>query len=367
MSLRQIQITNLRNLNSIDLELGSKFNLLYGNNGSGKTSFLEAIHYLGLARSFRTHLNSRIINNECDNFSLFGLVEQNGLQVPIGIQREKQKNAGEIRIFGKIAESSVELAEILPLQFMNAEAHRLLLGGPKYRRQFLDWGVFHAEPTFMSAWGRAYRALKQRNAGLRSHILLEELKLWEGELILAAQELDLLRAKYIAEFAPIFQEILCKLLDLVPIVLNYYRGWPIDEELGSALARSWHRDKETGFSQFGPQRADIILRSEGVPIQDRLSQGQQKVAVYALRLAQGILLARQTGKRCIYLIDDLPAELDAYKQKRVAEILMSLDTQVFITGINRVELEPLFPAEHCKLFHVEQGIIKSAWVPRGTY
>lgn len=359
MSLRQIQITNLRNLASINLELGEKFNLLYGNNGSGKTSFLEAIHYLGLARSFRTHLNSRIISNDCENFSLFGLVDQNGLQVPIGIQRERQKNGGEVRISGKNAESSIDLADILPLQFMNAEAHRLLLGAPKYRRQFLDWGVFHAEQAFIPIWQRASRALKQRNAALRNGIPQEQLKLWEAELLIAAQELDILRGRYMSEFEPIFLEILDKLLENVSIRLNYYRGWPVTESLEEALARSWPRDRETGFSQFGPQRADMILRSEGVPIQDRLSQGQQKVAVYALRLAQGILLSRQSGKRCIYLIDDLPAELDQDKQRRVAEILMNLDTQVFITGINRADLALLFPLEYSKMFHVEHGVIKA--------
>lgn len=357
MSLTHLEITNFRNLISASLKLDVKFNLIYGNNGSGKSSILEAIHYLGLARSFRTHLNSRIIHHEQETFSLFGQIQHGETLIPIGIQRQRNSE-GQIRIAGKNAESIADLAQIFPLQFINSEAHRLLSGGPKYRRQFLDWGLFHVEQPFFALWQRTHRALKQRNAALHGSSR-EQIRVWNKELCAASEELNQLRQAYAEKFAVIFSASLRQLLDNTEISLNYYQGWPKDRNLAELLEENIQRDIELGYSQFGPQRADLGLRVNSVPVQDGLSQGQLKLVVYALRLAQGVLLRNQSDKTCIYLIDDLPAELDNEKQQRVAQILMSLNTQVFITGIEKNDLAELFPKEECKLFHVEQGKIVS--------
>ncbi len=101
------------------------------------------------------------------------------------------------------------------------------------------------------------------------------------------------------------------------------------------LATSLFRDLHLGYTQYGPHRADLLLRLENsVPAHDVLSQGQQKLLVYALHLAQGQLLKQQTQKQCLYLLDDLPAELDASNRRRIAR------------------------AETC-MFHVEHGTVSA--------
>lgn len=353
MSLIHLEINNFRNFTNVTLKPEAKFNLIYGNNGSGKTSILEAIHYLSLARSFRTHITNRVINHEQESFSLFGLVQQDSTSIPIGIQRERN-NEGQIRIQGKNETSIMELAKVLPLQFINSEAHRLLSGGPKFRRQFLDWGLFHVEQNFLPLWQRAYRALKQRNAALRT-LSHEQIRLWNNELANASEELHFLRENYIEKFSAVFLQTLQHLLPNLEVSLSYYRGWSKERALGNILEENISRDIELGYSQFGPQRADLILRSHNIPIQDVLSQGQMKLVVYAMRLAQGMLLKNQSQKNCVYLIDDLPAELDKEKQRLVAYILLNLNTQIFITGIENEDLEVLFPRRESNLFHVEHG------------
>lgn len=356
MSLSRLEITNLRNLLNVNVQLHAQYNLFFGQNGSGKTSFLEAIHYLGLARSFRTHLHHRLIHHEQESFSIFGLIQQSGNSVPIGIERQR---AGEnrIRINGNNINAVTELAKTLPIQFINADAHRLLMGGPKFRRQFIDWGVFHVEQTFLPLWQRAYQALRQRNAALRNNLSKEQISLWDKELTEAAQELNRLRMQYIIEFEPLFLKTLNTLLELSDIKLVYYPGWPAHQDLSEALEKSLERDRHLGYTQFGPQRADLSLKINNVPVHDVLSQGQQKLVVYALRLAQGMLMHEQSGKQCVYLIDDLPAELDGERRQRVATVLQNLNTQVFITSIEAESLQVLFPKEKTKLFHVEQGEI----------
>ena len=121
-------------------------------NGSGKTSVLEAIHLLGLARSFRSARLLPVIQYEQLACTVFGQVElAEGGHSSLGISRDR---GGEfqIRIDGQNARSAAQLAEILPLQLINPDSFRLLEGAPKIRRQFLDWGVFHVEPRFMATW-----------------------------------------------------------------------------------------------------------------------------------------------------------------------------------------------------------------------
>ena len=144
-----------------------RINILHGDNGSGKTSLLEAIHLLGMARSFRSTRLNPVISHEQGSCTVFGQVELGEEQSSaLGISRDR---SGEIRIRinGQSVRSAAELAETLPLQLINPDSFRLLEGAPKLRRQFLDWGVFHVEPRFLQAWQRLQQALRQRNSWLR--------------------------------------------------------------------------------------------------------------------------------------------------------------------------------------------------------
>ena len=152
MSLRRIMVTAVRNLHPVTLSPSPRINILYGANGSGKTSVLEAVHLLGLARSFRSTRLNPVIQYEQPACTVFGEVElTSGGTSNLGVSRERQ---GEftIRIDGQNAKSAAQLAELLPLQLINPDSFRLLEGAPKIRRQFLDWGVFHVEPRFLPAW-----------------------------------------------------------------------------------------------------------------------------------------------------------------------------------------------------------------------
>lgn len=356
MTIARLEINNLRNLKKIEINLTNSFNLIFGQNGSGKTSILEAIHYLSLGRSFRTHLNERAINNESDVMAVFGQAVQNENIISMGIERTRG-GEGRIRINGESVNSTADLAKILPIQFINAEAHRSLLNSPKHRREFLDWGMFHVEHSFFPIWQRSYRALKQRNAALKSRAPQSQIQLWDHELAVTATELGSLRESYVNQFSPVFFEILKLLLPEYLINLNYHQGWPSDSSLDEVFKCCLERDLQLGYSQFGPQRADLLLTIGKTPVQDVLSQGQQKLLGYTLRLAQGILLQKQANKKCVYLIDDLPAELDSEKQSLVAQVLANLNTQVFVTGIEKTSLATLFSLKDAKMFHVEHGTV----------
>ena len=363
MVIRRLEITDVRNIRQAHLTELSNFNILYGLNGSGKTSVLEAIHLLSSARSFRSHKLKPLINNSAEQCVVYGEVcsFQPSHYSAIGVQRSR-KETGVIKVDGSLVRSTSVLAEKLPLQVINSDTFLLLEGSPSVRRQFLDWGVFHVEHSFHGIWKTVQRCLKQRNTLLRhGRIIDAELDVWTDELVRASEQLDCLRKAYLERFNHVFGECLAKLIQLEGVTLTYQRGWDKERSLADVLLANKDKEKEQGHTASGPHRADLRLRYQGHMAADILSRGQQKLVVCALRVAQGYLLSQLTQRQCVYLIDDLPAELDQYHRRALCELLSDLDCQVFITCVDHKDLD------HCglnqdlvRLFHVEHGNISAS-------
>lgn len=223
MSLKLLNIQNLRNLVQTKVQPAAKFNLLYGDNGSGKTSFLEAIHYLVLGRSFRTRLNSRLPHHDASHFSLFAQIQQENHLLSVGVERRRDGD-GRVRINQENAKSIIEVTKALPIRLLYSESRLLLTGNSKGRRQFMDWGVFHVEPAFLKHWQHAQRILKQRNAALRARSSRSMVKLWEGELEEQTQALNRLRKTYIEQFKAVFLRLIPELLPGIEICIHYKAG-----------------------------------------------------------------------------------------------------------------------------------------------
>ncbi|XEI51350.1 DNA replication/repair protein RecF [Pseudomonas nitroreducens] len=357
MSLTRISVTAVRNLHPVTFSPSPRINILYGENGSGKTSVLEAIHLLGLARSFRSLRLQPVIQYEEPACTVFGQVRLgNGFDSSLGVSRDRQGEF-QIRIDGQNARSAAQLAETLPLQLINPDSFRLLEGSPKVRRQFLDWGVFHVEQHFMVAWQRLQKALRQRNSWLR-HGKLDGASqaAWDRELCAASDEIDAYRRSYIQALKPQFEKTLAELIQLDELTLSYYRGWDKERDLSEVLSASLLRDQQMGHTQAGPQRADLRIRLGGHNAAEILSRGQQKLVVCALRIAQGHLINQAKRGQCVYLVDDLPSELDEKHRLSLCRLLEDLGCQVFITCVDPHLLKDGWRTETpVSMFHVEHG------------
>ncbi len=368
MSLSRLSVTGVRNLQPVTLFPSPRINILYGDNGSGKTSLLEAIHLLGMARSFRSTRLIPVISHAQTACTVFGQVEvADGQSAALGIARDRSGEV-RIRINGQGVKSAAELADALPLQLINPDSFRLLEGAPKLRRQFLDWGVFHVERRFLPAWQRLQQALRQRNSWLRHGTLdAASQAAWGRELTLASDEIDGYRRAYIQALRPVFERVLASLLDLEGFQLSYYRGWDKDRTLDQVLAASIERDRAMGHTQAGPQRADLRLRIAQHSAADTLSRGQQKLVVCALRIAQGHLVSEAKRGQCIYLVDDLPSELDEQHRRSLCRLLEQLNCQVFITCVDSNLLRDGWRDDTpVSMFHVEQGGITQVHGPSGV-
>jgi len=358
LSLLRLDITNFRNLVAARIDpSASGFNFLYGRNGSGKTSLLEAVYYLGRGRSFRSSSLSSIINNSSENFAIFAQVQPKSQQiVPVGVERQRSGEV-RIRISGQDNGSFAELLELTPALLINSSSFSLLDAGPIFRRKYLDWGAFYLTNDFLRIWKMHERALKQRNAALRERSSKNELHTWTVELARCVRMLDELRQDFINQLLPFLQAVLAELIEVPGLKLAYYAGW--DEKLGyqAAMAQAESKDKYAGYTQFGPHRADFKISINQVPVKDILSRGQQKLFICAMIVAQGVMLHECVNRRPIYLIDDLPSELDNKSRARLMELLARQNAQVFVTAVERDALVDSCRAP-MKMFHVEHGSVR---------
>ncbi|MBP8925606.1 MAG: DNA replication/repair protein RecF [Pseudomonadales bacterium] len=359
MSIRRLRITLLRNI--LDAELDPKrINLICGPNGSGKTSVLEAVYLLGSGRSFRATRLEPVINHGAQQCTVFASIEGQSGGAPVAMGLSRHRDGGfEGRIQGQSVRSSADLARKLPLQLINSSTFDLLEGGPRVRRQFLDWGVFHVEQSFHQLWMDVHRCLRQRNSLLRhARIPADQMEAWNLRLAESATQLDLLRHRYFDAFLPVFRSTLGELTHIDGLELSYLRGWDRGRELREVLDEQFERDRDRGFTQAGPHRADLRVRVRGLSADEVLSRGQQKLVVCAMKLAQGRLFSAANSQDCVFLVDDLPSELDRHHRQLLCQLLGALECQVFVSCVDVTDLDGCWnglPNGVTKVFHVEQG------------
>lgn len=356
MYLTQLDIRQVRNINDVKIKPGKRCNYIFGDNASGKTSVLEAIYLLSVARSFRTTHIKHVISYEQPSLQVFARIQQNNSddQSALGLERSLKKT--RIRINGSDVKQVSELSSLLPVQIINPDVHKLLEQGPKYRRQFIDWGVFHVEHSFLQAWQQYYRVLKQRNAALRRKQNKQVIVLWDEQLILFAKAITLARENYLLKFIPIFNKYVEKLMGL-SVEIRYQRGWNSEFSFTDTLNNSFEKDNLKGFTSSGPHRADLEILHNGVLVQNSFSRGQQKLLVCAMRLAQINHLKKEKNQQSVLLVDDLAAELDIKHRQNLIDLLIDTEAQLFLTATEQNSF--VLPAEiESKMFHVEHGELK---------
>ena len=172
-----------------------------------------------------------------------------------------------------------------------------------------------------------------------------------------------MRQHYFDAFHPIFLQTLRELLSLDGLELAYQRGWDRGRSLEAVLAEQIEKDRVRGFTQSGPHRADVRVRLRGINAAEVLSRGQQKLVGAAMKLAQGRLFSARQGRDCVFLVDDLPSELDRVHRRQLCQLLGGMRCQVLLSCVDASELSGCWDglaANEMKLFHVEHGALSAA-------
>ncbi len=356
MRLTRLELRDLRNLAEVALRPGPGLNLLVGPNGAGKTSVLEGLHLLAYGRSFRGRVRDGLVRTGRDAVEVFAEWEREGGE---GHHRAGLRHAGgqwQARIDGEAVDHLGELCAAFMVVTFEPGSHALVSGGGEPRRRFVDWGLFHVEQGFLPVWRRYSRALKQRNALLKSGAGLGQISAWDHELATAGEELTRRRALYLDRLQERLEPVMAALApSLGQALLEFEPGWRQSSlSLADALAVARERDRTLGHTSVGPHRADWRLRLSEKGEGEALSRGQAKLAALSCLFAQAADCAAERGDWPVIALDDLASELDAPHRERVLAFLAGTPAQAFISGT-----EPLQTDAPLTLFHVEQGVVTS--------
>ncbi|MBB3226625.1 DNA replication and repair protein RecF [Luteibacter sp. Sphag1AF] len=356
MKFESLRIAGLRCLDDVALSLAPGINVFTGPNGAGKTSVLEAAYLLSHGRSFRSGSRDVLLQRGASSLSVFAELRRadNGVH-RLGLGRESGR--WQARVDGENAASLGALVQACAVVCFEPGSHALIAGPSEERRRFLDWGLFHVEHSFLLAWRRYQRALKQRNALLRSGAALTDALFgpWEVELAQSGEIIDVQRKAYVAALTPHIQQLAeTTLPELGVMTIRYKRGWDDDVDLAEMLVDRRQRDAGRGHTTIGPHRSDFVVSFEHAPLREHLSRGQEKLCALACLLGQASQHAEARGEWPVVCLDDLASELDRTHQEWVVSQLLDRDIQVLVTG---TEIPHAFLNAPKTVFHVEQGRI----------
>jgi DNA replication and repair protein RecF len=359
MQVIRLTAAGLRRFESVSIEPAAGLNLITGDNGAGKTSLLEALHLMAYGRSFRGRVRDGLVRTGSEAVEVF--VEwQEGADSRhrrAGLRHTGQTWVG--RLDGENVAQLGELCAALAVVSFEPGSHALVTGGGEPRRRFVDWGLFHVEPDFLPLWRRYARALKQRNALLKSGAGGQQLDAWDHELAEAGEPLTRHRQQYLEQLQIRLSAVAA---DLVPALgasnIEFQPGWRSGElSLADALLLARDRDRSLGYTTVGPHRADWRIDYASHPNREALSRGQAKLSALSALLAQAEDYAQRRGEWPIVALDDLSSELDRKHQQRVLQRLLGSGAQIFVTGTEApAALEGLGTTP--MWFHVEHGEIQ---------
>ncbi len=359
MRLCSVAVSDFRNVCSVHIEPGNRFNLLYGLNGQGKTNLLEAIYLLGNPRSFRTSRLPELVRHGERQAQIQGTVESGGIQNQLRLLVEA--GGRKVEIDGKTVYKASELHGKLNAVVFSPDDTGMVRMGPESRRRYLDRAVYMGDIGYLHSWHSYQRILKQRNHLLKSSDRTG-LDIWTEKLAETGAEVVERRLKYVAVLDGKLQKYYATIagdgetsrLSYNPEGVQTTERTMIREELLELFKRHQRSDERYGTTTTGPHRDDLTFVLNERPLKAFGSQGQQKSFVLALKMAEMDNLQETFGEAPLLLLDDMSSELDARRNHNLMEFLTTREIQVFITTTERSPAL-LEAAPHCAVFRVEGG------------
>jgi DNA replication and repair protein RecF len=362
MWIETLSVNNCRLLTDVSLDLSPYFNIIIGENASGKTSLLESLNILSSGRSFRTSHILDVITHQKDSVLVSAKINDDGTYSQVGIEKSHKKT--KIRINKVDVFSQAELSLHCPITVIHPDSIHLITGSPTVRRSYIDWLAFYLFPVFYGKWKKYKHILKQRNLCLKSKKHRYALQSWTNELVALQPEINNYRLKAVKTLTPILKKISNELLGDIKVDLIFKSGFPADLDLNKKSLLTYYANKEDYDLKLQRttavvHRADIIIQLNGKPAHESASRGQLKLLAITLLLAQSNAINTSRSVKGILLIDDLAAELDKKNKKQLLKFISELAQQIIITSTKAIEMKTL----KGKMFHVKHGDIEEVHPP----
>jgi DNA replication and repair protein RecF len=351
MQVKKLRIHGVRNLTEVSIKPNKKINIFTGRNASGKTSFLEAIHILARSKSFRTPRIKDVINFKEKQLSVAAEIEHERLTT-INLKVNKGGKNNILSLNGSSLKTVSELATILPIISINQDTQLLITGSPKQRRHWLDWAMFHVEPSYLMSWKQYFKALRHRNILLQKGETKEELyRAWEAEMVKSSVSITAQRKTFIGSISSRFNQFFGEQGGNNKSI-TYKQGWQEDIQYDEYLFKRRAEDQQKGYTKYGAHQADVIFTDGGEQIKKTYSRGQIKLYINQVLMSQARVIEEKGRVQPIILMDDYTAELDINNSEYLLSWLKNQEFQAFITTTEAQKND-----ENTTVFHVEQGKI----------
>jgi DNA replication and repair protein RecF len=330
--LKRLALRQFRNYGETVYEPSEGINLIAGANAQGKTNLLEAVHLVSTGRLLRTGRDAEAIQEDQKEATVLGVVQDDS-KIRVELKRGTRKRVF-VNEFG-LARASDVLGR-LPCVTFTAENLLIVRGEPAERRMFLDAELSQISPAYLKSYGRYKRALEQRNALLRrarEEIVPEnEFEIWEEQMAESGVEMRRRRVSYVDSIAPVATEYQAELAK-EGLELEYQMKGEAEEpdELNQLFRSQRAEDVRRGWTRSGPHRDDLGIEVGEREARSFGSQGQQRAAVIAIKLATLKLAREHFGRAPLLLLDDVFSDLDKNRRSRLIEVALEQGGQVFLT------------------------------------
>lgn len=364
MLLAAIEATNFRNLSG-KIEWGPRLNIIYGNNGQGKTNWLEAIYLLARSKSFRTQRLQEAIRFGEQIAVVRGIVTT-GQDLQRELQVSLHDNSKTILVNSKRETLARYLTQLQVFSFTAADLE-VVRGTPEARRRFLDRGISSLKPAYLKTISDYNKVIKQKNRVLQ---LANENELgpdkvedllapWNDQLVRLGVLIHRAREEYVSGLNAALERQLFEPRDVTTRYVSALenKGDMSDYEalLRSRISLRLAAEVAAGHALIGPHRDDLEIHLDGREIRVYGSSGQQRSALLLLDLAAISLYNSTSNDQPVFIIDDVDAELD---ERRIRHLLEYLEnrTQTFITTSKRSHVEDFF--SRARVFEIHDGKVR---------
>jgi len=327
--LREIRVSDLRCHKHVLWQCSPGLNMVLGENGSGKTSLLEAVFLMGHGRSFRQARAPVLSRWESDGFLIAGKWTRYG---PLNVSVSGKNKRNQVYLQGRRLQQRAELTETLPVLVESPQAARLVDGAPNDRRRWLDQMMLYCKPDVARHYHAYLRCLMQRGRLLRrGGAAADEVAVWEHQMTMHGSVLMQVRTDILNDLNRILESELP--LSEAQVCMSIHPTAPEEKEAWfNRLVMQRKNGKSRGPLRIGPHCDRIVIHYGGWEIRSCGSRGQQKLAAVAVRLAECALRRQHRGLMPLLLLDDCLEALDPLRQQRLLEHLASHVGQVLMTG-----------------------------------
>lgn len=364
MNITDVSLKNYRNFESLTLNLAPGINILYGDNAQGKTNFLEAVYFCASGRANRARTDAELVMIGKEQAHIRLTVERDASvrdRVDIHIRRGNGKG---IAVNGISMRKIGELFGVLYAVIFSPEDLRLIKSGPSERRRFMDMEICQLSSVYYYDLRQYHKILKQRNNLLKEinrvkgsgSQLKETLFAWDRQLLNHGKKIIVKRREFIDKINSVSKTIHYHITNMSENLSVIYRPDVNEQDFEDRLNRNVQKDILYGTTSVGVHKDDVIFLINDMETRVYGSQGQQRTAALAAKLAQVNIICEEKGTKPVLLLDDVLSELDKPRQNHLFNYIMDIQTIITATGAVDI-LNKLKNFKNIKVFEVKNGEI----------